>query len=345
MGTKLLSVWNRINVLKTSSTVSQLICTYGAALGQFSHRCAYNTLKKSTQCASSYSSQILKARKPVFSFVNTSEKNQYAQYSLLGTLSLSVKDKSAYCSDKKSISSMSFGEDILFRQLLEYKSYTYTYLLADVATNEAVLIDPVIDTVDRDVRLVFELGLNLLYAVNTHVHADHITGSGSIKKMIPSCKSVIAEISNARADVKLKEGDIIKFGQFQLEARSTPGHTDGCMSFVWHEKGMVFTGDALLIRGCGRTDFQQGNPGTLYDSVHKKILSLPQHFKVFPGHDYTGQTMSSVGEELRFNSRLTKPKNEFIEVMGRLNLPYPKQIDKALPANMVCGVFDVPENS
>ncbi|XP_013078324.2 persulfide dioxygenase ETHE1, mitochondrial-like isoform X1 [Biomphalaria glabrata] len=238
-----------------------------------------------------------------------------------------------------------FGKDLVFRQLLEYKSYTYTYLLADADTNEAVIIDPVIETVDRDVKLVHDLGLKLIYAANTHVHADHVTGSGSIKKLIPTCKSVIAEVSKAKADVKVNEGDLIKFGKFKLEVRSTPGHTDGCITFVLHEKGLVFTGDALLIRGCGRTDFQQGNPGSLYDSIHKKILSLPQSFYVFPAHDYTGQTMSTVGEELRYNPRLTKPKNEFVEIMKNLNLPYPKQIDKALPANMVCGVFDVPESS
>ncbi|XP_012941863.1 persulfide dioxygenase ETHE1, mitochondrial [Aplysia californica] len=234
------------------------------------------------------------------------------------------------------------GDDFLFRQLLEYKSYTYTYLLADTHSMEAILIDPVIDTVDRDVRLVKDLGLKLIAAANTHVHADHITGTGELKKRVPGCLSYIAEVSGAQADVKVKEHDIIKFGRFQLEARSTPGHTDGCMTYVWHEKGMVFTGDALLIRGCGRTDFQQGSASTLYDSVHQKILSLPEHYCVFPAHDYTGQTMSTVGEEKQFNPRLSKPKSEFVEIMTKLNLPYPKQIDVALPANLVCGVFDVP---
>ncbi|CAG5117505.1 unnamed protein product [Candidula unifasciata] len=220
------------------------------------------------------------------------------------------------------------NEDFVFRQLLEYKSYTYTYLLADAATHEAILIDPVFETAERDMKIIFELGLTLIYTVNTHIHADHITGSGEIKKYLQTCKSVISEVSKARADVKLKEGDLIKFGKFNIEARSTPGHTDGCMTFVWHEKGMVFTGDALLIRGCGRTDFQQGDSATLYGSVHTKILSLPQHFKVFPAHDYTGQTMSTIGEELRFNPRLSRPKNEFLEVMSKMHLPYPKQMGK-----------------
>ncbi|XP_059162532.1 persulfide dioxygenase ETHE1, mitochondrial-like [Physella acuta] len=235
-----------------------------------------------------------------------------------------------------------FGNDLIFRQLLEYKSYTYTYLLADKVSLDAVIIDPVIETVDRDVRLVRDLGLNLLYAINTHVHADHITGSGQIRNRIPTCKSVIAEVSKAKADVHVKEGDHLKFGKFELEVRSTPGHTDGCLSFVLHDKSMVFTGDALLIRGCGRTDFQQGSASTLYDSVHKKILSLPKNFMIFPGHDYTGQTMSTVDEELRFNHRLTRSKSEFIKIMKELNLPYPSQIEKALPANMVCGLYEVP---
>ncbi|XP_067679859.1 persulfide dioxygenase ETHE1, mitochondrial-like [Haliotis asinina] len=230
-------------------------------------------------------------------------------------------------------------QDFIFRQLLDYKSFTYTYLLADTTTNEAVLIDPVIEMVERDCQIVKDLGLNLVYAVNTHVHADHITGTGEIKKRLPTCKSMIAEISKAVADVKLKEGDLIKFGSHQLEVRSTPGHTDGCLTYVWQQQGMAFTGDAILVRGCGRTDFQQGNSGVLYDSVHNKIFSLPDNFRLYPAHDYTGQTMTTVAEERKYNPRLTKPKQQFIKIMEDLKLPYPKQIDRALPANMVCGVF------
>ncbi|KAK7105346.1 hypothetical protein V1264_016740 [Littorina saxatilis] len=229
---------------------------------------------------------------------------------------------------------------LLFRQLLDYKSYTYTYLLADPVSRIAVLIDPVIDMVDRDVALVRDLGLDLKYAVNTHVHADHITGTGEIKKRVAGCKSLISKVSTAKADVHISEGDVIKFGPYQLDCYSTPGHTDGCMSLVLRSEGLVFTGDAVLIRGCGRTDFQQGDAGKLYDSVHTKILSLPRFFKLYPAHDYTGQTSSTVGEELQHNQRLTRTRDEFIKIMHNLNLPYPKQIDKALPANMVCGVFD-----
>lgn len=233
---------------------------------------------------------------------------------------------------------------LLFRQLLDYKSYTYTYLLVDTQAKEAVIIDPVFEMVERDCSLVRELGLNLRYAVNTHVHADHITGTGEIKKRIRTCKSVIAEVSKAKADVHINEGDTVNFGQFKLECYSTPGHTDGCMSYVLRPASMVFTGDAVLIRGCGRTDFQQGNAGKLYDSVHSKIFSLPRNFAIYPGHDYTGQTSSTVGEELQHNSRLTRTKEEFIRIMQGLHLPYPKQIEKAVPANMVCGVFDDPKS-
>lgn len=238
-------------------------------------------------------------------------------------------------------SGMANQDGILFRQLLDYKSYTYTYLLADIKTREAVIIDPVIEMVERDCKLVKDLGVKLVYALNTHVHADHITGTGEIKKKIPTCKSVISAVSEAVADVHLKDGDHVDFGEFQLQSRSTPGHTNGCMTFVWHDRKMAFTGDAILVRGCGRTDFQQGDAGRLYDSVHNKIFSLPDDFRLFPAHDYTGQTMTTVKEEKSHNPRLTRTKEDFIQVMKELNLPYPKQIDRALPANMVCGVHDV----
>lgn len=235
------------------------------------------------------------------------------------------------------------GHDIIFRQLLEYKSFTYTYLLADPDSKEAILIDPVIETAARDAKLVKDLGLKLMYGVNTHVHADHITGTGELKRLLPGCKSVIAEVSQAKADVKINHGDKIKFGKYEIEARSTPGHTGGCMTYVWHEKGMIFTGDAVLIGGCGRTDFQEGNSEQLYDSVHNQIFSLPLDYMIYPAHDYTGQTMSTVAEEKDHNPRLTKSKSEFVAIMKNLNLPYPKQIDRALPANMMCGIQEEQE--
>uniref|UniRef100_A0A1I8GN89 Persulfide dioxygenase ETHE1, mitochondrial n=1 Tax=Macrostomum lignano TaxID=282301 RepID=A0A1I8GN89_9PLAT len=224
---------------------------------------------------------------------------------------------------------------LIFRQLFESKSSTYSYLLACEVTKQAVLIDPVIETVDRDAGIVKQLGLVLKFAINTHVHADHVTGSGKLKSLIPGCQSVIAEASQAKANVRVKHGD-----KLQLETRSTPGHTDGCLTYVLHSHRMAFTGDALLIRGCGRTDFQQGSPERLYESVHSQIFSLPDNYQLYPAHDYTGQTVTTVAEEKKFNSRLTKTKSEFVDIMNNLNLPYPKQIDAALPANMVCGLQD-----
>uniref|UniRef100_W5MEW0 Persulfide dioxygenase ETHE1, mitochondrial n=1 Tax=Lepisosteus oculatus TaxID=7918 RepID=W5MEW0_LEPOC len=229
---------------------------------------------------------------------------------------------------------------LLFRQLFESQSSTYTYLLADAQTREAVLIDPVLETVERDARLVEDLGLNLTIAdpVNTHCHADHITGTGLLKKRLPGCHSAISKDSGATADIHLKEGDRVTFGKYSLEARATPGHTDGCMTFVLNDQSMAFTGDALLIRGCGRTDFQQGCASALYESVHKKIFTLPGECLVYPAHDYTGQSVSTVDEERRLNPRLTKSLEEFVKIMNNLNLPKPKQIDVAVPANLVCGI-------
>lgn len=176
------------------------------------------------------------------------------------------------------------------------------------------------------------------------MHADHITGSGRIKKYLPSVKSVISDTSKAVADIHIKEGDKIQFGDEFLHVLSTPGHTNGCLTFVSHTAKIAFTGDALLIRGCGRTDFQQGNSELLYDSIHKKILSLPDEYSVFPGHDYMGRTSSSIGEEKRFNPRLTQNKSDFVETMKNLNLVYPKLMDVAVPANMVCGLQEPAES-
>ncbi|XP_060113854.1 persulfide dioxygenase ETHE1, mitochondrial isoform X1 [Heteronotia binoei] len=232
-------------------------------------------------------------------------------------------------------------QGLLFRQLFEAESFTYTYLLADPKTKEAVLIDPVLETAQRDTTLVKQLGLNLLYAVNTHCHADHITGTGLLKQLLPGCRSVISRDSGASADILIGEGHSLKFGAFALEARSTPGHTDGCLTYVLNDQSMAFTGDALLIRGCGRTDFQQGSPEALYHSVREKIFTLPGDCLIYPAHDYTGQTVSTVEEERTLNPRLTLPLEAFVELMNNLNLPKPKQIDFAVPANLKCGVQDV----
>jgi len=229
------------------------------------------------------------------------------------------------------------GHDFTLKQLLDYRTFTYTFLLADNESGECVLIDPVYEQVDRDAQLIKELGLKLIYGINTHMHADHVTGTGLLKKKFPSMQSVIAKYTEAKADKYVGDGDVIKFGKFQLECRSTPGHTDGCMTYVWHEKSMAFTGDALMIRKCGRTDFQQGSPQKLYESVHKKIFTLPDYFLLYPGHDYAGHTVTTVAEEKKWNGRLTKSLDEFTNIMNNLNLPYPKFIDEALPGNMVDG--------
>uniref|UniRef100_A0A915KKV6 Persulfide dioxygenase ETHE1, mitochondrial n=1 Tax=Romanomermis culicivorax TaxID=13658 RepID=A0A915KKV6_ROMCU len=225
-------------------------------------------------------------------------------------------------------------------QFFEHASSTYTYLLGCIATRNAIIIDPVLETAERDSKYVKELGLKLIYAANTHCHADHVTGSGKLKQLLPGCKSLIAESSNCKADVLVKPGDIVEFGNLKLEVRSTPGHTDGCITYVDHEHRMAFTGDALLIRGCGRTDFQQGDPALLYESVHKQILSLPKDYLLYPAHNYHGVMVTSVEEELKYNLRLTKSKEEFVEIMKNLNLAKPAQIDRAVPANLVCGILD-----
>lgn len=237
---------------------------------------------------------------------------------------------------------------LLFRQLFEKESSTYTYLLADASHPQkpALLIDPVDKTVERDLALIKDLGLKLIYALNTHVHADHVTGTGLIKTKVPGVKSVISRASNGKADCLVEPGDKIYFGDLFLEVRSTPGHTLGCVTYVTGDgpnqpqPRMAFTGDALLIRGCGRTDFQGGSSVQLYKSVHSQIFTLPKDTLVCPAHDYKGFTVSTVGEEMQYNARLTKDEETFKKIMENLNLPYPKMIDIAVPANMVCGLQD-----
>ncbi|KAG6553587.1 hypothetical protein Mapa_004501 [Marchantia paleacea] len=242
---------------------------------------------------------------------------------------------------------------LLFRQLFEKESSTYTYLLADLSDPDkpAVLVDPVDRTVDRDLNLVKELGLKLLYAINTHVHADHVTGTGLLKTKLPGVQSLISKASGAKADHYVEHGDKIQFGNLYLEVRATPGHTAGCVTYVSGEgpdqisPRLAFTGDALLIRGCGRTDFQEGDPAQLYNSVHSQIFSLPEETFLYPAHDYKGQTVTTVGEEKLYNSRLTKDLEGFKTIMSNLNLAYPKMIDIAVPSNMKCGIQDGPNGS
>lgn len=229
---------------------------------------------------------------------------------------------------------------MLFRQLFDPESSTYTYLLADETTREAVIIDPVLEQVERDTALLEDLGLRLVYALDTHVHADHVTALGTLREKT-GCKTVLSERAGVGcADVLVKDGDRLRFGRHEIEVRETPGHTNGCLTYVTGDQSMAFTGDALLIRGSGRTDFQQGDARTLYRSVREKIFTLPDSTLLYPGHDYKGRTVTSVGEEKRHNPRLGEGKSEedFVRIMDELQLAYPKKIDVALPANLFCGV-------
>jgi sulfur dioxygenase len=228
---------------------------------------------------------------------------------------------------------------ITFRQLHDLRSGTYTYLLADPATKQAVIIDPVFEQANRDFALLRELGLKLVYTLDTHVHADHVTGAWMLKQLTGS-RIGLSSASNAdEIDLPLSDGDRVEFGRRHLSVRATPGHTDSCITFVLDDQSMAFTGDALLIRGAGRTDFQQGNAHTLFRSIKQQIFSLPDDCLIYPAHDYKGLTCSSVAEEKEFNPRIGKDRSEhdFVGYMQNLNLPHPKQIAIAVPANMKCG--------
>ncbi|MDP2007600.1 MAG: MBL fold metallo-hydrolase [Rubrivivax sp.] len=224
-----------------------------------------------------------------------------------------------------------------FRQLFDATSSTYTYLLA--SDGEAVLIDPVFEQARRDAALLRELGLRLVTTLDTHVHADHVTGAWLMKQRLGSDIAVSAAAGAAGADRALQHGDRVNFGRRHLEVRATPGHTNGCLSYVLDDQTMAFTGDALLIRGCGRTDFQQGSAERLHASVHTQLFSLPPGCLIYPGHDYRGITVSSVAEERRYNPRLGGEASltDFAGHMQHLGLPHPKLIDVAVPANLRCG--------
>ena len=228
---------------------------------------------------------------------------------------------------------------MIFRQLFDPQSFTYTYLLADRASREALLIDPVFEQARRDAALIEELGLRLAWTLETHVHADHVTGAWLLRDKLGSRIALSAASGAEGADRYLHPLDSIPFGTRSLQARATPGHTSGCMTYVLDDATMAFTGDALLIRGCGRTDFQQGDPRTLFRSVRAEIFSLPEDCTLFPAHDYRGLTATSVGEERRFNPRLAEGilEQDFAGYMQHLGLPHPKQMEAAVPANLKCG--------
>jgi sulfur dioxygenase len=230
---------------------------------------------------------------------------------------------------------------MLFRQLFDEETNTYTYLLADEDTHEAILIDPVLGQAKRDILLIEQLSLRLLYILETHIHADHITGAHTLRERFRA-QTVLSEKAGVDcADLNTVHGQTLEFGVHRVEIRLTPGHTSSCQSFVVRnsDHDRVFTGDALLIRSCGRTDFQQGCAQTLFKSVHEQIFSLPEKTLVYPGHDYNGNTCSTIKEELAFNPRLNihVDEAEFITIMKNLKLSYPKKIRESLPANMSCG--------
>jgi len=224
------------------------------------------------------------------------------------------------------------------RQLFDRETSTYTYLLADEATSEAAIIDPVKEQLERDVLLIKQLGFYLKYVLETHVHADHITSSGKLRDEF-SAEVVLHESSGAEcADLLIKDNDILKLGNIEIKALHTPGHTNADLSFAVED--YVFTGDALLVRDCGRTDFQAGSSVTLYNSINDKIFSLDDKTTIYPGHDYYGFTASTVKEEKQFNNRLGngKTEDEFVEIMANLDLALPKKIKESVPGNMSCGL-------
>ena len=228
---------------------------------------------------------------------------------------------------------------MIFRQLFDPQSSTYTYLLADPASREALLIDPVFDQARRDAALIHELGLKLLWSLETHVHADHVTGAWMLREKLGS-RIITPRAGGADgADRYIDSREKISFGKRHLEALATPGHTNGCTTYVLDDRSMAFTGDALLIRGCGRTDFQQGDARTLFRSVHQQIFTLPDSCLLYPGHDYRGLSVTSVGEEKLYNPRLAESigEGDFVGYMTHLGLPHPKQMDVAVPANLKCG--------
>src|SRR5205807_2071695 len=226
---------------------------------------------------------------------------------------------------------------MIFRQLFDSSSGTYTYLLASRRGGEALIIDPVLEKVERYIQLIDELDLKLVKAIDTHLHADHITGLGALRDRT-HCITVMGERSKVDVvSMRLSEGDKLTIEGVALDVLYTPGHTDDSYSFLLHDR--VFTGDTLLIRGTGRTDFQNGDARAQYDSIFKKLLRLPDETMVFPAHDYKGETVSTIGEEKAFNPRLqVKSVDEYAELMSKLNLPNPKMMDVAVPANMRVGL-------
>ncbi len=234
---------------------------------------------------------------------------------------------------------------MLFRQLFEPLSSTYTYLIGCEETGEALLIDPVINAVERDLSVLAELQLRLAFTVDTHVHADHITGALVLKQRVGSKIAAPAMDRLPCVDVGIEDKHPFRLGSIELQPIHTPGHTDGHFAYVWNER--AFTGDALLIDGCGRTDFQNGDSTALYQSIHQRLFTLPDDHLVYPCHDYNQRRVSTIAQERSRNPRLggDRTLQDFIDLMAQLNLPYPRFIDHAVPGNRRCGVCpqDMPE--
>lgn len=227
---------------------------------------------------------------------------------------------------------------LIVRQLYDRDTFSYTYLLVDPESREGAIVDGVKERFDRDLTLIQELGVELLYAIETHAHADHITSAGLLRQST-GAKIVYGKSAGIKGiDVEVVDGDELKLGAYVIKALTTPGHTSGCASY--YVDGMVFTGDALLIHGCGRTDFQAGSADVLYDSINQKLFTLPDKTIVYPAHDYNGRPWSTIGEEKRWNPRVggTQTKQGFIDIMNNLKLDMPKKINEAVPANVSVGV-------
>lgn len=226
---------------------------------------------------------------------------------------------------------------MLFRQLFDPETSTYTYLIADTDAQVAVLVDPVMEQAERDYKMLNELGLTLKFCLETHIHADHVTGTSKLRELT-GCKGIVpANAHAACANYYVTHDEVLMVGSISIRAIETNGHTDSHMAYLVNGTHLL-TGDALFIRGCGRTDFQSGDAGTLYDRVTQRLFSLPDATLVYPGHDYKGHTVSTIGEEKRWNPRfLGRSRDEFIQFMGGLNLPNPQKIMEAVPANERCG--------
>lgn len=232
---------------------------------------------------------------------------------------------------------MSEDKNLIFRQLFDYDTWTYTYLLADAVSKEAVLIDTVKEQVERDLGILKDLGLKLKYVLDTHVHADHVTGAAKLRAATGAKTGISKTAGVACADLALEDGQELAFGRFKIRAMATPGHTDTCMSF--YSEGMVFTGDTLFIRDVGRTDFQHGSNQKMFESIRGRLFQLPRDTLVYPGHDYRGRMVSTIAEERELNPKvgLRRSFDHFKSEMEAMKLGPPKRLHVAVPANLKCG--------